>query len=172
MKALILAALVALAPAHASESAMLRYSDLKAAPFDAARAASVDVDAALLTARAANKRVLIVLGGNWCNDSRAFAEHLADKAVRPLVEAQFTPVFVDVGRRDRNLDIPARWNVKTLDGTPTILVISAEGRLLNADSVSAWTRAADRSPAELAAYLQAYSTPSQTADPENPPAAD
>lgn len=125
-------------------------------PFDAARSATADVDAALENARMRGTRALFVLGGNWCHDSRAFAAYLMRPELAALVAAQFELVYVDVGRRDRNLDIAARFGVGTLSGTPTILVVSADGELLNADTVHDWRNAASRSYEEATAYLRGF----------------
>jgi hypothetical protein len=122
-------------------------------PFDKARDAMADVDETLRAAEAGGKRVLLVLGGNWCHDSRSFAMKLADPSIADLVRERYETVFVDVGRRDRNLDVPKRFGVHTLMGTPTILILSAGGELLNPNSVHQWRNAADRPLEDIRALL-------------------
>ncbi|NWG72149.1 MAG: serine hydrolase [Parvularculaceae bacterium] len=122
-------------------------------PFDKARDAMADVDETLRAAEAGGKRVLLVLGGNWCHDSRSFAMMLADPSIADLVRERYETVFVDVGRRDRNLDVPKRFGVHTLMGTPTILILSAGGELLNPNSVHQWRNAADRPLEDIRALL-------------------
>ncbi|MEQ1930200.1 MAG: serine hydrolase [Parvularculaceae bacterium] len=146
--------LVRLAMAAAAEAGIA--VDDEPRPFDQTRKAMEDVDAALAAAKAAEKNVLLVLGGNWCHDSRSFAMKLQNPATAPIVEAGYKIVYVDVGRRNRNLDVPKRFGVHSLIGTPTILVLSAEGALLNADTVHDWRNAADRSISETMAYLDRW----------------
>jgi len=118
-------------------------------PFDAEADAMRDVEAALAAARASGKNVLLVLGANWCHDSRGLAAKFRTPALAAIVEDGFHLVWVDVGQRDRNLDVAARFGVEKLIGTPTILVLSPDGALLNADSVHEWTTA-DSRPVEAA----------------------
>lgn len=113
--------------------------------FDPTRDADIDVTAALVRARAGGKLTMIVLGGNWCHDSRALAEHFAEDDFAAMLRPRYEVVYVDVGHRDRNLQIPARYGVTALTGTPTVLIISPDGRLLNRGTAGSWRNAASRS---------------------------
>jgi thiol-disulfide isomerase/thioredoxin len=135
-------------PAAVSEAAEPR-------PFDKSRNADEDVDAAIESAARRGTRALLVLGGNWCHDSRSFAAKLQTPALAALAAERFELVYVDIGRRDRNLDIPSGFGVTSLSGTPTVLIVSGTGDLLNADSIGEWTNAASRSADELLEYLTA-----------------
>jgi hypothetical protein len=65
-------------------------------------------------------------------------------------------VWVDVGYRDRNLDVAARFGVVGLLGTPTILILSPGGALLNRDSVHDWRTADSKPYSETLAYFERY----------------
>ncbi len=125
-------------------------------PFDESADAMTDVEAALLASKASSKPVLLVLGGNWCHDSRGLAAKFALAPLAEIIDRGFHLVFVDVGRRDRNLEVAKRFGVETLLGTPTILIISPDGALINADSVHDWRTADSRSMMEAIAYFSAY----------------
>lgn len=125
-------------------------------PFDAAADAMQEVDAALLAAKASGKPVLLVLGGNWCHDSRGLAAKFALAPLDAMIERDFHLVYVDVGYRDRNLDVARRFGVERLLGTPTILIVSPDGVLINADSVHDWRTADSRSLAETIAYFRTF----------------
>ncbi|WP_428407767.1 thioredoxin family protein [Hyphococcus sp.] len=114
-------------------------------PFDDARNAMADVNAALDRAQLNGKNVLLVLGGNWCHDSRGLAAKFEREELAGVIDDGYEVVWVDVGRRDRNLDVAQRFGVDDLYGTPTVLVLSPEGELLNRDSVHDW-RTADSKP--------------------------
>ena len=109
---------------------------------------SANVDAALARAAKANKRVLLVMGANWCHDSRALAGWLATDRFEALIDAKYELVFVNVGMPQsgdgHNLELAKRFGLQDLPGTPSVLVLSADGRLLNADTASTWRNAASR----------------------------
>jgi len=129
------------------------HEDREPRPFDEARDAMADVDAALARAETRGVRALLVLGGNWCHDSRGLAAKFQTPDLAALIAAKYELVWVDVGRRDRNLDVAKRFGVGDLLGTPTVLIVSPAGDLLNADSVHDWRDAASRSEAETLAYF-------------------
>lgn len=56
-------------------------------PFDGNHAAMPAVEAAMAEARSQNKRLLLVLGANWCHDSRALAHHFEDPELAATLEA-------------------------------------------------------------------------------------
>jgi hypothetical protein len=150
------AACAAVSPPGTTPSPGAAAAGGETAPFDAARNAMADVDAALARASAEDRLALLVLGANWCHDSRGFAGKLADPAIAPVIDKSYVVVFVDVGQRDRNLDVARRFGVQDLVGTPTLLIVSGAGALLNRDSVHDWRDADKRSAAEIAAYLERW----------------
>ena len=117
-----------------------------------------DVDAALERAAANGKRVLLVMGANWCHDSRALAGWLESDGIAPLVEREYELVFVNVGMPQRgdghNLGIARRFGLDDLPGTPNLLVLSASGELVNADTATSWRDAASRSEEAIRAELE------------------
>lgn len=125
-------------------------------PFDEAADARADVDAAFAAAAADGRRVALILGGNWCHDSRALAARLAEPPLAELVAANYRTVFVDVGRRDRNLWLPRRYGLGPLAGTPTVLIAAADGALLNADKIFALTTADSLPVQTITDYFKAY----------------
>jgi hypothetical protein len=48
----------------------------------------------------------------------------------------FETVYIDVGRYTKNTDIAARYGVK-LKAAPTVLLVTPDGHVLNADHVTA-----------------------------------
>ena len=125
-------------------------------PFDETRDAMADVDAALAAAQISGKRVLLVLGGNWCHDSRGLAAKFQEPELAAVIAASYELVWVDVGYRDRNLHVGKRFGVPELFGTPTVLILSPEGVLLNEDSVHDWRTADSKPYDETLEYFIAY----------------
>lgn len=150
MRALLAGLLFLLIPAMAGADDDIR-------PFDAAADAGADVDAALARAAERGGRVILVLGGNWCHDSRGFAGHMASAEMQPVLES-YEVVWVDVGMRDRNQDIPARFGVPVIYATPTILVVDPEFGLVNRASVHDWGNAHSRPTSDAVEYFTTFAT--------------
>ena len=124
-------------------------------PYHEAAPGAPAVNAARARAKAAGKLLLVDLGGNWCLDCRILAGTIDLPELRPWVARHYELVTVDVGRFDRNLDVPARWGItKRLEGVPSLLVIDPRtNRLLNAGHTAALADARSMSPQGLADYL-------------------
>jgi hypothetical protein len=128
----------------AAAAGAVHYDHSGGAVYDPARDADADVATAAENARANGRMLMIVLGGNWCHDSRGLASYFAEDDFRSMLRRRYEIVYVDVGMRDRNLQIPARYGITSLTGTPTVLIISPEGQLLNRGTASSWRNAASR----------------------------
>lgn len=141
----------------------------EARPYAAASDAAADVDAALARAAAADRRVLLVLGANWCHDSRALAGWLETPRFAALVAQHYELVFVDVGSpqtgEGRNLDIARRFGLAEMTGTPAVLVLTAQGTPVNPDTAASWRNAASRSEAAIHAELAALAEAPRPANP-------
>ncbi|MEO0463092.1 MAG: thioredoxin family protein [Pseudomonadota bacterium] len=115
--------------------------------------AAADVDAALARAAETDKRVLLVMGANWCHDSRALAGWLGTERFKALIEKRYELVYVNVGMPQRgdghNLQIAKRFGLDELPGTPNVLVLTPAGELVNAETATSWRNAASREEAAI-----------------------
>jgi thiol-disulfide isomerase/thioredoxin len=97
---------------------------------------------------------MIDLGGNWCPDCIILANIMRLPQMQAFLAAHYEFVAVDVGRFDRNLQIPARFGItKRLKGVPTILVATPEGKLVNKGHFFALSDAGSMKPQALADWL-------------------
>jgi thiol-disulfide isomerase/thioredoxin len=96
---------------------------------DPARAKG-DLNAALKTAPAAHKRILLDFGGNWCGDCQVLDIYFKDPVNAPIINANFIVVHINVGRMDQNQDIAKKYNIPLDKGVPALAVLSENGRLL------------------------------------------
>ena len=124
-------------------------------PYDEKADASAAVATAKARARDHHKLLLIDLGGNWCPDCRILAGTMEQPELRAFVDAHYEVVTVDVGRFDKNLQIPAHYGiVRRLEGVPSVLVVDpATDRLIDAGHISALSDARHMSPQALADWL-------------------
>jgi thiol:disulfide interchange protein len=115
------------------------------------------VVAALDRAKKSHKRVLIDLGANWCVDCVVLANFLKLPEMQRFMTAHYELVSVDVGRFDRNQQIPARFGITgRLKGVPTLLIVTPDGKLMNGNDVFATADASSMTPQALADYLAKY----------------
>ena len=124
--------------------------------YDASIDATAAVDAAFERAKASNKLVLIALGANWCHDSRAFAGWMETERFAELIAIHFELVHVNIGmpqtKDGHNLHIAERFGVSDIEGTPTVLILTPEGELLNGVTAKTWRDTASRK--EYAIYKE------------------
>jgi len=123
-------------------------------PYNESADATAAVNDAFARAKKSGKRVLIDLGGNWCGDCIVLANIMALKEMQPFMAAHFEMVAVDVGRFDKNLQIPARFGITTrLEGVPAVLVAEPDGKFVNPGKITALADARHMTPQAIADWL-------------------
>ncbi|WP_419728496.1 thioredoxin family protein [Lichenicola sp.] len=115
-------------------------------PYDTTADAHAQVDAAFADAKRTGRDVLIDFGANWCPDCRMLAGVFDMPQVKAWKDSNFASVSVNVDRFNVNMDIPARYGVK-VKSIPTVLILTPDGKLLNADGTLALGNARTMSPA-------------------------
>ncbi|HKQ45060.1 MAG TPA: thioredoxin family protein [Rhizomicrobium sp.] len=159
---LLLACLLLTGPALAAPAPKLSIAKLEQLPiltmrpYDEAANADVQVAAAFARAQKSQKRVLIDLGGNWCPDCIVLTNLMKLPQMRRFMDRHYELVMVDVGRFNRNLQIPARFGIAKLRGVPALLIATPGGTLINKDNVFATTDARNMTPQAIADYLAKY----------------
>ncbi|MBV8682378.1 MAG: thioredoxin family protein, partial [Caulobacteraceae bacterium] len=122
-------------------------------PYDESANANADVDAALAKAKATHRLLLIDLGGNWCPDCRLLAALMKQPELARFVADHYVVVTVDVGRFNKNLQIPARWGMDKVTGAPSLLIVDRHGKLIDQGHVAALADARHMTPQALADWL-------------------
>jgi thiol:disulfide interchange protein len=122
MKLFTLAVLFSLAVGTASPTNREIYPDPSQA--------RADIAAALKTAAAAHKRILVDFGGNWCGDCQVLDIYMHNPSNLPILEANFVMVHVNIGHMDENLDIAKEYEVPLERGVPALAVLTEKGKLL------------------------------------------
>lgn len=91
-----------------------------------------DVRQTLERAKANDRLALIVLGANWCHDSRALAARLNKSPLKEVIDENYETVIVDVGYYENGRDVVNQFGVHHYYATPTVLVVDPEtGELVN-----------------------------------------
>jgi thiol:disulfide interchange protein len=133
----IVAALVLISAAVARPSGRNIYPD--------PAQARTDIAAALKTAAATHKRVLLDFGADWCGDCIVLDMYLHNEQNRPLLDANYVLVHINVGELDENLDIAARYQAPVEHGVPEVAVLSETGKLLYSSKTKELELAVQRS---------------------------
>lgn len=92
--------------------------------------AKADITAAIKTAAATHRHVLLDFGGNWCGDCQVLDLYFHDAKNLPILNANFVLVHVNIGRMDENVDIARKYDIPLERGVPALAVLSETGKLL------------------------------------------
>jgi thiol-disulfide isomerase/thioredoxin len=126
-------------------------------PYDEKADADAAFAAARARARARGVPLLIDLGGNWCLDCRILAGVMRQPAMTRFLDAHYEIVAIDIGRMDRNQQIPKRYGIARLEGVPAVLIVDpVRDRLLNRDRIFALADARSMTPQALADWLASW----------------
>ncbi len=143
---------------HKAQKAERQFADFEV--YDPQRNASQAIYTALTRAKQTGHKVIIAMGANWCHDSRGFAAQMARPAFQTLLAHSYEIVYVSVGtelgQKDQNADIAARFGQAAITGTPTVYILDAKGRVLNRASATYWRHAATIPDDMSLAYLKSY----------------
>jgi len=125
-------------------------------PYDEKANADAQLARAIARAKATHRRVLVDLGGNWCGDCRILAATLELPEMKAFVNKHFELVSIDVGRFDKNLQIPARYGFKErLEGVPALLVVDPVSgkQLVSKSKIADLADARHMEPQQLANWI-------------------
>lgn len=92
--------------------------------------AQADLAAALKTAAASHKRVIIDFGGNWCGDCQVLDIYFHQAPNQALLEKNYVLVDIDIGHMDKNVDVAQKYDVPLKRGVPALAVLDSRGHLL------------------------------------------
>ncbi len=105
-------------------------------------------------ARESNKLALVVMGANWCHDSRALAARIYEEPLSTTIDEQYEIIFIDVGYLDKGKDVITSLGIPAYYATPTVLIVDpVSGQVVNAGNRHQWANAANISMEESVAYF-------------------
>jgi len=142
---LCLAFLIAPVSVWAQVPASAKVVHPEASPFDEKADAAANVDAALARAKTSRRDAILIFGANWCGDSRALAGWFATPRFKAMLDPRYEIVWIDIGQRDRNIDLAKRFGLDGIKGTPTVLIVDGDGKALNLKDAPRWKNARSRS---------------------------
>lgn len=115
------------------------------------------VEDVLAKARKTNKLALLVLGAQWCHDSRGFAQKFHDIELQDTMNSRFETVFIDVGYYKDLREVTQRFGQAHYYATPTVLVVDPVTELLiNGDTLQIWGMADSVSMGKYKSYFSSF----------------
>jgi thiol-disulfide isomerase/thioredoxin len=118
-----------------------------------------DVQQALDRADDSDRLALVVLGANWCHDSRALAARLYRSPLAEVIQENYELVIVDVGFYDGGREVVQQFGVAQYYATPTVLIIDpSSGRLINDEDRHIWSAADSVDMSSSVQYFEKWAT--------------
>ena len=89
------------------------------------------IEKAVETATKENKRILLIFGARWCVWCRAL-HHLitTNTDVMEVLDKYYEVVSIDVGHKDKNMDINEKYGNPIENGLPVMVVLDEKGNHL------------------------------------------
>lgn len=112
---------------------------------------------AVETAQQNHKLAMVVLGAQWCHDSRAVAAQFSKPEMQEILNREYELAFIDVGYLEDRREITEYFGYPTYFATPTVMIIEPiSGQIVNLDSLPKWSSGASVPYEE---YLKDFANP-------------
>lgn len=116
-----------------------------------------DLEFAISRAKAADKRLLLVMGAQWCHDSRGLAENFSKPQLAETIAEHYEVLYINVGYYKDLREITQRFGQANYFATPTVYVIDPQTeQLLNTSDYSIWGSADSLSFDTYTEYFERY----------------
>ncbi|MCH9695209.1 MAG: thioredoxin family protein [Gammaproteobacteria bacterium] len=116
-----------------------------------------DIQQAISRADDGDRLALVVLGANWCHDSRALASRLHQSPLAELIQQQYELVFVDVEYYELDRKVLQQFGVAHYYATPTVLIVDpSSGQVVNNEDRHLWGNAYSIDMASSVQYFQKW----------------
>ncbi|HTD54344.1 MAG TPA: thioredoxin family protein [Silvibacterium sp.] len=115
-----------------------------------------DIAAAIKTATAQHKHIILDFGGNWCGDCQVLDIYFHQQPNQSLLENNFVVVHVDIGHMDKNTDVAQKYEVPLKRGVPALAVLDQHGRLLYSQKNGEFEAMRRMDPASVTEFLNQW----------------
>ena len=116
-----------------------------------------DLAAGIEAAKESDRLLLVVMGANWCHDSRALASRLYKEPLSNTVNENYQTLFVDVGYLEKGKEVINSLGIPVYYATPTVLIVDPDtGLVVNNKNRHQWADAANMSMEESLEYFQLF----------------
>jgi len=131
------------------------------APYDPSLDGWKQLQAAGKTAAVENKRVLVIVGGNWCKWCRALDGLMSEDSALRAELGRYQVVHLNYSKENKNPEAMAHLGNPEKLGFPSLLVLSSKLHVLRTQSSEVFETGdpakPGHDPAELLAFLRRWS---------------
>ena len=130
------------------------------AGYDPAADPAAGLASALVDARASGKRILLVVGGEWCSWCHILHRFVqGDPAIHDIWDRQYVTLKVHWDPEQPNAEFLGRY--PKIEGYPHIFVLDEEGGLLHSQNTGELESGDSYSPELVTAFLNRWASPSR-----------
>lgn len=118
---------------------------------------SAKVKQTLTIAKSENKKALLVLGAQWCHDSKGLAQQFSTPEMQKILSVNYQTLFIDVGYLEKGFDVVKQFDLPVYYGTPTVMVIDPTSiEILNRSTMQKWLSANNVELEEYVKYFNGF----------------
>ncbi len=108
-------------------------------------------------AAAANKRLLLVFGANWCFDCHVLDLAFQRPDIAPVLASSYEVIHVDLGPDEqKNADLVRQYEIPLDKGIPAMAVAESDGKLVVSQKNGEFEDARGLTPEALLAFLNKW----------------
>lgn len=98
----------------------------------------LEIQQAILKASLENKNILLMFGANWCPwCHRLYKLFQQNDSIKTALDSNFILVLVDLGRRNKNMDIDSLYGHPNKLGLPALVVLDKTGQQIHIQETGA-----------------------------------
>lgn len=128
----------------------------KAPIYDIKSDGKVQIEKALLEAKASKKNVLVQFGANWCGWCYKLHDlFAADKQISTVLKKNYVVVLIDVDK-DHNKETNAKYGNPIQFGLPAIIVLDPNGKLIKTQDSGKLEDGPKHSPEKVLDFLKSW----------------
>lgn len=104
-----------------------------------------------------DKKILWILGSQWCHDSRSLEKKLQLAEITPMLDEHYQTSLIDVSYLSEGFDFTQIAGMDTFYATPTVLIIEPKSMsLINGEDMHIWSQAYKVSEQDTVEYFKRY----------------
>jgi len=123
--------------------------------YDPARDPAADVRAAITRAQATNRRILLIVGGDWCSWCFVLDRFIAENAeVRAAMSGAFVMLKINMSAENENARFLAPYRIS--GGYPEFVVLDSDGRHLRSQETGVLEQGRSYSAQRMIAFANLW----------------
>lgn len=132
-------------------------ADMKKDLYPADVDAHAEIQEAEEKAAKQHKRLLLVVGANWCFDCHVLDLAFHSPQLQPIIAANYEIVHIDIGPDGKkNADVLQQFDVSTDKGVPAVVVAESDGKVVFSQKNGEFEDARGLTPDALAEFLNQW----------------